>query len=294
VRMDSLSPDLTPSLVLLDPSGVVLDSSHPLDGQAAYVSSLRLPATGIYSVGAGSREDRSAGAFKLALWPVQAANCGDTVALGQKVELTIPAKADCELGIEVPQERLLAGSVAALDGAPAPAWQLLSPQGSVIVSDQDSTGFAEGAGLYTLRLSSAASQPTRLLVEVATPTAMYIYSLPLCGANLVYGQSPGIKPFNLGLLGADCLFNFNGLAGQLLWVAVSRTSSDTDFDPVIELMAPAYRPTDTPEATAYSSTVPGMTLLRDHPLARSGRYTVRITDYGNDDSGSFYIMVWKR
>ena len=29
-------------------------------------------------------------------------------------------------------------------------------------------------------------------------------------------------------------------------------------------------------------------------LARGGRYTVRVSDYGNDDTGSFYIIVWKR
>jgi len=296
VRMDSLASDLTPSLVLLDPSGAVLDNSHTLGDQAAYVSSLRLPATGIYSVAAGSQDNGSAGAFRLMLMPVQEATCGDTVTLGQKVELTLPPEADCELWVQVPEERLLAGSVAALDGAPAPAWQLLSPRAAVVISDEDTAGFAAGAGLYTLRLSSAASQPARVLLEVATPTMMTTYSLTTCGANLVYGQSPSLggKPFPLGLLGNECLFNFNGVAGHLLWVAVSRASSDTDFDPVIELMAPAYRPTDAPEATAYSSTVPGMTLLRDHPLAHSGRYTVRITDYGNDDSGAFYIMVWKR
>jgi len=79
-----------------------------------------------------------------------------------------------------------------------------------------------------------------------------------------------------------------------VWVAVSRSSAASDFDPVIELMAPGYRPADSPEAIAYSGQVPGMTVLRDHTLARSGRYTVRITDYGNDDPGDFYIMVWKR
>lgn len=296
VRMDSLTPDLTPSLVLLDPSGAVLDSSHSLGEQGAYVSSLRLPATGIYSVAAGSQDNGSAGAFRLMLMPVQEASCGDTLALGQKVELTLPPKAGCELWVQVPEERLLAGNVAALDGAPAPTWQLLSPRATVVLSDEDTAGFAVGAGLYTLRLNSAASQPARVLLEIATPPMVATHSLTTCGANLVYGQSPSLggKPFPLGLLGNECLFNFNGLAGHRLWVAVSRASSDTDFDPVIELMAPAYRPTDTPEATAYSSTVPGMTLLRDHPLARSGRYTVRITDYGNDDSGAFYIMVWKR
>lgn len=61
-----------------------------------------------------------------------------------------------------------------------------------------------------------------------------------------------------------------------------------------ELLPPGYTATSAPEATAPRGQVPGMTILRDHPLARSGRYTVRVSDYDNDDTGSFYIMVWKR
>lgn len=295
VRMDSLAPDLAPDLVLMDPNGAVLDTGHTLGDQAAYVSALRLPATGLYSVAAGSQNDQSAGAFKLALWPVQTAACGDTIALGQKVELTLPAgDAACDLWVDVSEERLLAGNVTALDGAPAPTWQLLDPQATVVASDQDAIWFAESTGQYVLRLSSAAGYPTRVLLEVAPSPYQMIYIVTSCGANLNYGQSPGFKAFELGLTGNTCLFNFNGSAGHLVWVAVSRTGAASDFDPVIELMAPGYQAADSPEALAYSGQVPGMTVLRDHPLARSGRYTVRITDYGNDDPGDFYIMVWKR
>lgn len=295
LRMDSLAPDLAPDLVLMDPNGAVLDTGHALGSQASYVSALRLPATGLYSVTAASQNDQSAGAFKLALWPVQTATCGDTIALGQKVELTLPAgEAACDLWVDVSEERLLAGNVTALDGAPAPTWQLLDPQATVVASDQDAAWFAESTGQYVLRLYAAAGYPTRVLLEVAPPPYQMIYIVTSCGANLTYGQSPGFKAFELGLTGNTCLFNFNGSAGNLVWVAVSRSSAATAFDPVIELMAPGYQAADAPEAVAYSGQVPGMTVLRDHPLARSGRYTVRITDYGNDDPGNFYIMVWKR
>jgi hypothetical protein len=94
--------------------------------------------------------------------------------------------------------------------------------------------------------------------------------------------------------GGACLFNFTGAAGDKVWVAVSRVASGSAFDPVVELIRPGASTASTPEVTAYSDQVPGMAVLRDHSLARSGRYTVRVSDYNNDDSGDIYIMVWKR
>jgi hypothetical protein len=63
---------------------------------------------------------------------------------------------------------------------------------------------------------------------------------------------------------------------------------------VIELIQPGASTASAPEVTAYSGQAPGMAVLRDHSLARTGRYTVRVSDYNNDDSGDIYIMVWKR
>jgi hypothetical protein len=295
VRMDSLAPDLAPDLVLLDPSGNVLDTGHSLGDRSTYVSALRLPATGVYTVVAGSQGGQSAGAFKLKLRPVQAVSCGASLPIGQLAELQLPAgSVTCDLLVAVPEQRLLAATVLALDGAPAPGWLVFGPQGNRVASDQETTWFADPAGQHLLRLQSSGGQPGRVLVEVVPPPYPLIYIVTSCGANLTYGQSPGTKPFELGLTGSVCLFNFDGVAGHVVWVAVSRASAGSDFDPVVELMAPGYRPADAPEITAYSGLVSGMTVLRDHPLARSGRYTVRVTDYGNDDEGSFYIMVWKR
>ena len=295
VRMDSLAPDLAPDLVLLDPNGNILDTGHSLGDQSTYVSAPRLPATGVYTVVAGSQGGQSAGAFKLKLRPVQAVSCGATLPVGQLAELQLPAGGvTCDLLVAVPERRWLAATILALDGAPAPAWLVLGPQGNPVASDQDTTWFADPAGQHVLRLQSSDGQPGRVLVEVAPPPYPLIYIVTTCGANLTYGQSPGPKAFELGLTGSICQFNFDGAAGDLVWVAVSRASANTPFDPVVELVAPGARPTDPPEAVAYSGQAPGMTLLRDHPLARSGRYTVRVTDYGNDDDGSFYIMVWKR
>ena len=295
LRMDRLTPDLAPNLILLAPNGDTLDTSHALSADAVYVSALDLPTTGVYTAVAGSVADQSAGAFTLALRPVQAARCGDSLTFGQLAELELPAgRAACELWLDVTESRVLAASVTALDGASAPSWQITSPQKTVVATDQDSTWYAEDIGPYELRLEPVDGQPSRLLIQVGPPLYVPIHIVTSCGANLIYGQSTGSIAHQIRNAGTSCLFNFNGAAGDLVWVAVSRDASATAFDPVVELMPPGYSAASAPESTAYSGQVPGMTVLRDHPLARNGRYTVRVSDYGNDDAGGFYIMVWRR
>jgi hypothetical protein len=62
---------------------------------------------------------------------------------------------------------------------------------------------------------------------------------------------------------------------------------------MVELMAPGFHPADAPEASGDSQVLTGMSVIRNHTLARTGRYTVRVSDYGNDDTGSFFIRLWK-
>lgn len=295
LRMDRLTPDLTPNLILMAPNGDLLDTGHALSAGATYVSALNLPATGIYSAVAGSVNDQSAGAFTLALRPVQAAQCGDTLSFGQLTELELPAsRAACELWLDVSESRLMSASVTAFDGATAPDWQIIAPDETIVATNEEATWYADNTGLYVLRLEPVSGQTSRVLVQVGPPIYVPIYIVTSCGANLTYGQSQGSKAFDLRNVGTSCLFNFNGTTGDLVWVAVSSATPGGNFDPVVELMAPGYTAASAPEVTAYSGQVPGMTVLRDHALAHNGRYTVRLSDYGNNDTGSFYIMVWKR
>ncbi len=295
LRMERMSPDLTPHLTLIAPDGTLLDTGHLLNEATSYVSALNLPATGIYTAVAGSVDDQSAGAFRLTLQPLQAAQCGGALSLGPLTELALPADGKaCELSLEVPEANLLAASVTGFDGAQGLSWQLDGPDGGVVASNQDATWLASSAGQYLLRLEPTAGQPGRALIQITPPPFMPHIVTLACGANLVYGQSPGATPQVLREAGDRCLFNFTGKQGDLVWVAVSRAYSGTDFEPVVELMAPGATAASTPEASGVSGQVPGMTALRDHPLARNGRYTVRVSDYDNDDTGSFYIMVWKR
>jgi hypothetical protein len=293
VRMESQTPDLAPELLLLDPDGNILSTSTPLGGGAVYASGLNLPADGVYTAVAGSINGQSAGAFSLLLRPAQAGACGSSLTLGQPMELYLPAgEVACDLPFTVPEGQLLAASAESLDGGWPPGWLILGPDGSVAAYDQEGTWAAE-PGQYTLRLGTMAGQPGRVLVEVGPARTTYYHIVTACGGNLVYGISSGPTPFTVPTGGA-CLFNFTGAAGDKVWVAVSRVASGSAFDPVIELIRPGASTASAPEITAYSGQVPGMAVLRDHSLARSGRYTVRISDYNNDDSGDVYIMVWKR
>lgn len=295
LRMERMSPDLAPHLTLIAPDGTVLDTGHPLNEALTYVSALNLPATGIYTALAGSVDDQSAGAFRLTLQPLQAAQCGGGLSLGPLTELALPAGGKaCELWLEVSEANLLSASVTGFDGAQELSWQLIGPDGRVVASNQDATWLASSAGQYLLRLEPASSRGGRALIQITPPLFVPHIVTIACGANLIYGQSTGTIPQVLREAGDRCLFNFTGKQGDLVWVAVSRAYSGTDFEPVVELMAPGATAASPPEASAQSGQVPGMTVLRDHPLARSGRYTVRVSDYGNDDTGSFYIMVWKR
>jgi hypothetical protein len=293
VRMESLTPDLTPDMLLLDPDGNTLSSSTPLNGMTVYASGLDLPADGVYTAVVGSTYGQSAGAFRLLLRPAQAGACGSTLALGQPMELYLPSgEMACDLQFVVPEGQSLAATVETLDGGWPPGWLVLGPDGSVAAYDQESMWWAD-PGQYTLRLGTMAGQAGAMLVEVGPARTSYYHIVTACGGNLVYGISPGSTPFTVPTGGA-CLFNFTGAAGDKVWVAVSRVASGSAFDPVVELIRPGASTASAPEVTAYSDQVPGMTVLRDHSLARSGRYTVRVSDYNNDDSGDIYIMVWKR
>jgi hypothetical protein len=293
VRMESMTPDLAPDLLLLDPDGNILSAGTPLNGGTVYASGLDLPADGVYTAVAGSAYGQSAGAFRLLLRPAQAGACGSVLTLGQPMELYLPAdEMACDLQFVVPEGQWLAATAESVDGGWPPGWLILAPDGSVAAYDQDSTWVAE-PGLYTLHLGTMAGQAGRVLVEVGPARMVYYHIVTACGGNLVYGISPGSKPFTVPTGGA-CLFNFTGAAGDKVWVAVSRAASGSAFDPVIELIQPGASTASAPEVTAYSGQAPGMAVLRDHSLARTGRYTVRVSDYNNDDSGDIYIMVWKR
>lgn len=293
VRMESLTPDLAPDLLLLDPDGNILSASTALDGRTVYASGLDLPVDGVYTAVAGAAYGQSAGAFRLLLRPAQAGACGSELTLGQPMELYLPAdEMACDLPFVVAEGQLLAAKAESLDGGWPPGWLILAADGSVAAYDQEGVWLAE-PGLYTLRLGTMAGQPGRVLVEVGPARMVYYHIVTACGANLVYGISPGSTPFTVPTGGA-CLFNFTGAAGDKVWVAVSRAASGSAFDPVVELIRPGSSTASAPEVTAYSDQFPGMAVLRDHSLARSGRYTVRVSDYNNDDSGDIYIMVWKR
>lgn len=295
LRMERLSSDLAPHLTLVAPDGEVLDTGHPLNATTSYVSALKLPATGVYTAVAGSVDDRSAGAFRLTLDPLQAAQCDDTLAFNQLTELALPAsEKPCDLWLELPEPSFMSASVTGFDGAQGLDWQLSDPNGEIVASNQEASLLARTAGQYLLRIRSASGRPGRALIQILPPTFVPHIVTISCGANLTYGQSPGTVPQTLREVGDRCLFNFTGKQGDLVWVAVSRAYAGENFEPMTELLPPGYTATSAPEATAPRGQVPGMTILRDHPLARSGRYTVRVSDYDNDDTGSFYIMVWKR
>jgi hypothetical protein len=295
VWMESQSDSLRPELTLLDPAGNVLDRGHAVDDKTRYASAMRLPTSGIYTIVAGSQGGQSAGAFELSLNEGASATCGDTLTIGMLTEVQLPGQGRfCDLTIDLPVSFSLHLNTWPLDGTSPPDWQVFGPQGDVVrSSDDDYPGWNNGqTGAYILRISPTGRQPQRVLMQVQPPIPKY-HVWSSCGGALATGTTTSATPQLLVDAGASCLFTFNGTAGNKIWLAVSATTSSTGFEPVVELMAPGFHPADAPEASGDSQVLTGMSVIRNHTLARTGRYTVRVSDYGNDDTGSFFIRLWK-
>jgi hypothetical protein len=295
IWMESQSAGLRPELTLLDPAGNVLESGRTVDDKTRYASAMSLPASGVYTVVAGSQGGQSAGAFELSLTEGASATCGGTLTIGMLTEVQLPGQGrPCDLTIDLPYSFSLRLNTWPLDGALPPAWMVFSPQGDVVrTSDDAYAGWdVEQTGLYTLRLSPLSRQPHRILVQVVPPKAFHIY-MPSCGGVLSSGAAASSHGQTLVIAGDSCLFTFDGAVGNMIWLAVSATGSGIGFDPVAELLAPGFRPADAPEAIGDGDVFTGMSVIRNHTLARTGRYTVRVSDYGNDDTGSFFIRLWK-
>lgn len=293
--MESLSGGLRPEVVLLDPAGNVLDSGHAIDDKTRYASAMSLPVSGVYTVVAGSQGSQSAGAFKLSLNQGASAACGDALTLNVLTEVQLPGQGrSCELAIDASYSYSLRLDTMSLDNAPPPEWVVFGPQGDAVRSSEDVyPGWStEQTGRYTVRLSPSGRQPQRVLVQVLPPSVRYIY-MPTCGGNLAAGAAGASQAHNLTAAGGSCRFTFDGAAGDTIWLAVSAAASGAGFEPVVELMAPGFRPANPPEAIGDDSIFAGMPVIRDHELAQTGRYTVLVSDYGNDDTGSFHIRLWK-
>lgn len=297
VTMSSLTGGLQPELTLVAPDGSVLDTGHSVDARTRYASSLRLPASGAYTVLAGSIGGQTAGAFTLSLTPVQSAQCGDVVARGMLTEVLLPGAGNrCDLLWDMLDSSLLSVQIDPLDGAASPAWVALDPQGAVVASsaDESAVWYAEAIGRYTLSISPASRRPERILVQIGPQFRYVYYSLPTCGGYLRYNTFTSDQPEVLSLPGSSCLFTFSGAAGDVIWVTAPKVTDESDFEPVAVLMAPHYAVNDPPEAVSGDNGTPDLALIRQHTLAKTGLYTIRISDYGNDDAGSFYIGLWKR
>jgi hypothetical protein len=295
VWMESQSDSLRPELTLLDPAGNVLESGRTVDDKTRYAGAMSLPASGVYTVVAGAQGGQSAGAFELSLNEGASASCGDTLTIGMVTEVQLPGQGQfCDLTIDLPVSFSLRLNTWPLEGALPPAWMVFSPQGDVVrTSDDAYAGWDVGqTGLYTLRLNPLSRQPHRILVQVVPPTAFHIYT-PSCGGELSSGAAASSHGQTLAIAGESCRFTFDGTTGNMIWLAISATTSSNGFEPVVELMAPGFRPADAPEAGGDNQVFTGMSVIRNHKLAQTGRYTVRVSDYGNDDAGSFFIRLWK-
>lgn len=296
IWMESRSDGLRPEITLLDPTGNVLDRGHAIDARTRYASILSLPAGGTYTVIAGSQSGQSAGPFTLRLERVAGATCGDTLTVSTVTEVELAAAGRrCELFIDVPGARPLRVSVRPLDGAAQPGWLVIGPTGNVAASsDSNAPGqFADQAGRYRLRLAAASRQSARVLVQVSPPQWMTVSQQISCGGALTASASLPSNAHMLPFGGGFCSYDLNGLAGDTVWIAVSVTGGEDSFQPVVTLLAPGYRLGDAPEASGDDSVFTGMSVIGNHTLAQSGRYTVRVSDDGDDDTGSYFIRLWQ-
>lgn len=295
--MESLTGSLQPELTLLDPDGNVLDTGHSVDERTRYASALDLPVSGTYTVLAGGLGGATAGAFRLALNPAKSAACGDILPLGVLTEVQLPGgNSGCDLLWDMPDSRLLSIQVYALDGATSPDWLAIGPQGDVTASSADETAIwhAEESGRYTLSISPSGRRPERILVQIAPPFRALYYVSATCGGALSYNTFTAAKAQVLLLPGGSCRFTFRGTAGDVISITVPRVADESNFEPVAELMAPRFAVADPPEAVSGDSGTPDLALIRQHTLAKTGLYTIRISDYSNDDAGSFYVGLWKQ
>lgn len=293
--MESQTDGLRPELTLLDPAGNVLDRGHTVDSKTRYASAMSLPTSGVYTVIAGSQGSQSAGAFTLRLSEGASATCGGALAIDTLTEVQLPGQGRfCDLTIDVQYGYSLLLNTWPLDGASSPAWMVFGPQGDVARSSEDAhAGWPIAQpGPYVLRLIPTDRQPRQVLVQVLPPRVFSLYS-PSCGRALSSGVGASSLGQTLATAGSTCRFTFDGAMGNTIWVAVSATASGIGFEPVVELMAPGFHPADAPEAIGDSQVFTGMSVIRNYTLTRTGRYTVRVSDYGNDDTGSFFIRLWK-
>lgn len=295
--MESLTDSLQPEITLLDPAGNVLDTGHGVNERTRYAGALNLPVSGAYTVLAGGVGGESAGAFKLKLESTQSTRCGEALALGMLTEVQLPSGGDrCDLFFDVPYSRWIRVNVFPLDGAAAPSWSAIGPQGTVAASSEDeiATWYAEETGPYTLSISPAGRRPERVLIQVAPPATVLYHGSFTCGGALNYNTFTATQPQVLMTPGGSCRFTFRGAAGDVIWVTVPRVADESNFEPVAELMAPRFAVGDAPEAVSGDSGTADLALIRQHTLAKTGLYTIRISDYGNDDAGSFYVGLWKQ
>jgi hypothetical protein len=126
------------------------------------------------------------------------------------------------------------------------------------------------------------------------PSPPIYYISPSCGGALTAGEGSSSRPEIMTLAGNVCDYTFSGARGETIWVAASKDIASSPFQPVLVLMKPGFAAADPPEATGDNTIFSGMAVIRNHILAQTGRYTVRVSDYGDDDTGSFFIMLWKR
>jgi hypothetical protein len=308
IRINNVSGDLDPLLILLGPNGQEVARDDDGGGaRNAYIRSLTLPANGIYTIVAtrfGEETGSSQGEFSLSLQGsggiVATPPTGDSLTYGQTVQGSVPEGANTQANYTFSGQ---AGDVVEIrmtrtNGQLDPLLILLGPNGQEVARDDDGGG-SRNAYIRTLTLP-ASGVYTITATKFGTAGGEFSLSLELvtAGSNVSTPVSPGGSTItagnpvtgNISAGNPQVSYSFNGEAGQVIGVRMYATSGD--LDSVVILYDPAGREVADNDDDEIGKNFDSY--LRDFVLPESGVYTVVATRYQQaegDTSGDFELIL---
>ena len=312
IRMNNVSGDLDPLLILLNPAGqeIIRNDDDPTGfNRDSHIASFRLPVDGIYTIIATrfqQAQGLSEGEFSLTLSegsdapptpqvPTPQAGPG-TIAYGDTVTGSIQgATAEMRYTFTAQAGDVIDIRMNNTSGNLDPLLILYGPNNQELARDDDSGGnfnaylsgyIIPSNGTYTIAATRfGTSEGTFSLTLTRADSAPIVSPPPPTGNAIAYGQTINAT---LGGTTGSLRYTFNGQVGDQIEIRMDRTSGD--LDPLLILLGPngqeVARDDDGGGArNAY---------IRSLTLQASGIYTIIATRFGEaagTSSGNFSLSL---
>ncbi|MEZ4770892.1 MAG: PPC domain-containing protein [Caldilineales bacterium] len=277
-----------PDIQLVDPKGrAVSGTATTLDDGTAMLSELLLPSTGSYTVVLTDASEDGTGPFELGV--IRQDPCKDVLpnsALRSQISEDNPV---CTFALQNPNPFYARLQVTPLSGDLQPVVRFYGPNGEVIdeyLADGTSKRVPENT--WTIVVEGQDGTTGLFKIEL-TGGAQYLLSDEFCGGSIRAGQ---FVRDTMGPFLPTCSYTFDGQAGDVVTIRMTRQSfPQNDLDTYLTLLDPE----ENPEATDDDGGLPPTnSLIKQHTLEQTGRYTIVAGSYNDASTGPFYLTFWQR